>query len=117
MPAHQSIRLVPLGGAAPAPSGWHQIIARADGIYHVDALGVEVKLGGDGVAQYALQLDEDTVAGITYVGEAQPGTTTATGEWRIKRITESGVDVAIHWAGGEATFVNVWDDRLGLSYS
>ena len=68
------------------------------------------------VAQLALELDQ--VGGsTTYVGEAQPGGETSDANWRIKRIIETGQDISIEWAGGNANFDKVWDDRLSLTYS
>lgn len=67
-------------------------------------------------AGLALQLD-DAGAGTTYIGEAEPGTASSAASWRIKRLVETGADLAITWAGGTDNFDKVWDDRLGLSYS
>jgi hypothetical protein len=72
--------------------------------------------GGGAVASYATELD-DAGDGVTYVGEATPGTATSTDAWRIKRITETGPDVSVQWADGDAFFDNIWDDRLTLSYT
>ena len=67
--------------------------------------------------EYALQLDE-AASSITYVGEALPGTDTSSGLWRIKRLDESGdPEVIITWADGDASFDNIWDNRVSLSYS
>lgn len=66
------------------------------------------------VPTYALRLDD--AAPVTYVGEALPGTSESAPSWRIKRITETGSDVNIEWADGAATFTQVWDDRVSLSY-
>ena len=55
---------------------------------------------------------------VVYIGEAQPGTTTASALWRIKRVTLGpGEDVTEQWAGGSASFSQVWDNRFDLSYS
>jgi hypothetical protein len=73
--------------------------------------------GGTGAPmQYATELD-DAGAGVTYVGEAVPGSATGDPAWRVKRITETGPDVSITWADGDADFDNVWDSRATLSYS
>jgi hypothetical protein len=65
--------------------------------------------------QYIVNIDEAS-ATITYVGEALPGLTNSQSVWRIKRIdTSSGL--VIKWAGGQASFVNIWDDRASYSYS
>ena len=65
--------------------------------------------------ELALQLD--AVGTTTYIGEALPGTVTSAALWRIKRMVETGPDIVITWADGDANFNNVWDDRAGLSYS
>lgn len=65
---------------------------------------------------YELRLD-DVGAGVTYVGEADPGSANGDDVWRIKRITESGADIVIEWANGSSDFENEWDDRLTLPYS
>ena len=68
------------------------------------------------IGPLASQLDQ--VGGsITYLGEAQPGTITSAASWRIRKIVETGPDVAITWADGDEDFDNIWDDRLSLSYS
>lgn len=59
----------------------------------------------------------DVVGTVTYIGEANPGTTAATAAWRIKRISESGQDAVVEWADGDDAFDNVWDDRAILTYS
>lgn len=66
--------------------------------------------------QYALQLD-DAGSGVTYIGDAVPGTATSAATWRVKRMTETGADIAIDWADGDADFDNIWDNRASLSYS
>ncbi len=66
--------------------------------------------------QLALRLDS-VVGGITYVGEASPSSAESAVVWRIKRLTETGPDIDILWADGNASFDNVWDDRVVLSYS
>lgn len=67
------------------------------------------------VPTYTLRLDE--AAPITYIGEAIPGTSEAAAGWRIKRITETGNDIDIKWAGGAATFTQIWANRLSLTYT
>lgn len=48
---------------------------------------------------------------LLYVGEAIPGTASATAAWRIKRVTPTGVEFA-----GTAVFDQVWNNRASLSY-
>ena len=68
------------------------------------------------IGPLASQLD-DVGSGITYLGEAEPGAVTSNSVWRIKKIVETGPDVAITWADGDDLFDNIWDNRLSLSYS
>lgn len=79
------------------------------------SIGPPGPAGGDSVP-YAIQLD-DAGSGVTYVGEADPGTATSTAGWRIKRLTETGPDVAVAWADGDANFNNVWTNRASLTYT
>ena len=68
---------------------------------------------------FAQQIDFIT-DDLLYRGEAEPGTATSDPLWRIRRITiDSGNegDISTVWADGDNDFNNVWDDRLGLSYS
>lgn len=57
---------------------------------------------------------------LIYRAEADPGAATSAAVWRIRKIdidNPSQGDIATTWADGNANFDNVWDDRLGLSYS
>lgn len=68
-------------------------------------------------SEFSLILD-DVGGGISYIGEADPGTETSAALWRIKRLDESDSDnIIILWADGEATFDKIWDNRAGFSYS
>jgi hypothetical protein len=53
---------------------------------------------------------------VVYVGQAEPGTAKSAALWRIKRITESGTETSIDWAGGTSDFVHIWNNRTLLSY-
>jgi hypothetical protein len=67
---------------------------------------------------YAVQLDD--VGGspyVTYVGEALPGTLTSEAEWRLKKLIETGPDIAVQWADGVSAFTKEWDERLTYTYS
>ena len=61
----------------------------------------------------------DTVGDYKYIGKAPPGTPEATAGWQVKRIdlTDTGGDVEILWAGGNAEFTNTWTGRLGYTYT
>jgi len=52
-----------------------------------------------------------------YIGEAQPGTTTATASWRVRRTEFTGDDSETLYADGDADFNNTWTGRAGFSYS
>jgi hypothetical protein len=64
---------------------------------------------------YDLETDS-SVANVTYVGQADPGSDTSDPVWRIKRITETLTGASIDWADGSGAFDQVWDDRLTLTY-
>ena len=66
--------------------------------------------------ELTLRLD-DVGGGTTYIGEAIPNTLESAALWRIKRMVETGPDIVILWADGDANFDNVWQDRASLSYS
>lgn len=64
---------------------------------------------------YDIEVDT-SVANITYVGQALPGTPSSAASWRIKRITETSTGSSVDWANGSAEFVHVWDNHLSLPY-
>jgi len=63
----------------------------------------------------AVRVDEAS-SSVTYAGQAAAGTAASAAGWRIKRITESGGDVTVEWADGDAGYNSVWDDRATLTY-
>ncbi len=70
----------------------------------------------------AQRIDEETGGDLLYIGEAAPGTLDADALWRIKRITftldgDGDTDAVTEWADGVSTQNQIWNDRLGLSYS
>ena len=73
-----------------------------------------------GDTMYNKEIDEVS-GGDLYVGESIPGTGLGEAKWRIKFIdfTKTGglEDISISWAGGDALFDKVWDDRLTYIYS
>ena len=76
-------------------------------IITVATSGDEVDLGVDidelGMAidvQYRTELD-DVGGGVSFLGQAVPGTATSAALWRIKRITETGPDIEIIFADGD----------------
>ncbi len=88
------------------------------------ALGPDVtvdlsSLAGGGEVSQAQRVDE--VGNVMYIGTAIPGTLENAALWAIKRLTfvTTGPDTDIDtvWADGAALADQIWDDRLGLSYS
>lgn len=59
---------------------------------------------------------EEVGGGVTYIGEAVPGTALSEPKWRIKKILTTVAGVDILWADGNSDFDNVWDDRATLTY-
>lgn len=81
----------------------------------VDGAGSQITTFTVNTAQYILYVDEAS-ATITYIGEAVPGTAVGAASWRIKRIdTSSGTNIL--YADGNSNFDNIWNNRVGLSYS
>jgi hypothetical protein len=53
-----------------------------------------------------------------YLGDAAVGSSAASSVWRIQRLSFSvGGGVTVQWAGGSATYVNIWNARASLVYS
>jgi hypothetical protein len=69
--------------------------------------------------QYEKLIDEQSAGGVSYVyiGEALPGTTANTNQWRIKRIAEYANNLTVSlWSNNTAEFDKIWDDRATYSY-
>ena len=73
------------------------------------------------------RLIDDTVPGVTYIGEVAPGFIQQTAEpiWRIQQIDNNSSPKKTSWASlaatatepeKYATFEHVWDDRASLTY-
>jgi len=53
-----------------------------------------------------------------YLGEASPGSSTASGVWRIRKFTYTdNKQTAVEWAEGEGTFTKFWTGRTAYLYS
>jgi hypothetical protein len=68
------------------------------------------------VPDYTTQVD-DAGSGVTYIGQAQPGTLVADASWKIKKVTETGDDLKVEYADGTKDFDKVWNDRATYTYS
>lgn len=63
------------------------------------------------------QIEYDGNNNPLYIGFAKPGTATSDDEWLILKLTWSGSNVtAIEYAGSAASYDQVWDNRVSLSY-
>lgn len=56
---------------------------------------------------------------IEYVGEAEPGSSTGSTVWRIKKLAYDGggFQTSITWASGNRNFDKEWDERATYVYS
>lgn len=76
-------------------------------------MGVSAEQASDRLL--TLLLDEVS-ATISYIGEAQPASSTSAAVWRIRKLdTTSGVNLL--YADGNTRFDNIWDDRVSLTYT
>lgn len=83
-----------------------------------DVAGIAVRVAAIEAEAMPKALQYDYIDATTaYRGEAEPGALTSAAAWRIQRITITGDDVAIAWAGGSSVLTQIWDNRLSLSYS
>ena len=68
--------------------------------------------------QYATEMDFDGSGNLIYFGLANPGSATSAASWQIRKITWTGGNpVSSLYAGGSRAFTNIWDSRVGYSYS
>lgn len=67
--------------------------------------------------QYTYRIDETSVSGKTYIGKAVPNSAENAPVWQIKVIDETGSEIEILFADGDANFDNKWSDHLTLNYS
>jgi hypothetical protein len=75
----------------------------------------DLEMGISLALKYDQDMDPPTVA---YLGQALPGTSTATAGWRIQKLAFAvDGDVSVTWADGNADMDNIWDNRAGLTYS
>lgn len=54
---------------------------------------------------------------LIYIGESVPGATICENKWRIKKITQVGIDINIIWASSNANFDKIWDSRETYTYN
>lgn len=71
----------------------------------------------DGGSSTNIKLLDEASSTITYVGEAAPGSSTASAVWKIKRLQTVATVTTIAWADGNENFDNIWNNRAILTYS
>lgn len=54
---------------------------------------------------------------LIYIGESVPGSTVCEPKWRIKKITQVGIDINIIWANGDSNFDKIWDSRESYTFN
>ena len=62
-------------------------------------------------------VDKTSVTDVIFVGEANPGSSTASAVWKITKIDKSGSVVTILYADGNTNKDNIWNNRVSGSYS
>ena len=60
--------------------------------------------------------DDKSANNKEYFGWAKTGTATSAASWKIMRITYTGNDYVVEWAGGTQLYNSVWDNRGSLTY-
>jgi hypothetical protein len=71
-------------------------------------------------ARYTTKISYDAENREQYVGSAYPGTATSDKKWMIKKLSYDGTTTRltdVQYAGGQAAFLYVWDDRATYTYS
>ena len=71
------------------------------------------------VNNYSMQIDYDVSNNPIYVGFSPPPAGTANATWLIQKITfdASNNPTAVQYPNGNPSFIYVWNDRTGYSYS
>lgn len=109
----------------PNRPNWRNLDSQeTDNREHDFDLGVKkvMQYGQDGVSAAGARSDfmsiKMTVDGdITYIGYAAPGTATTAAQWQAIKIDETGGNMRMTWADGNAAFDNVVTDLTALTYS
>jgi hypothetical protein len=54
-----------------------------------------------------------------YIGLAMPGSLTSDAVWQIQKLSYDSNNMVnlIQWGGGVADYINIWDNRVTLTYS
>lgn len=70
------------------------------------------------LSHQATQIEYDGSNNPIFVGNAIPGSPTASAVWRIMKITYVGTNpTVIQWPNGTNQYLFVWNDRASLTYS
>lgn len=69
---------------------------------------------------HTILMENDAGTGnILYIGLANIGTATSAAFWQIRKLSYDGAGylASVKWAGGNAKFDNVWDNRASFTYT
>ena len=90
----------------------------SDAVY-VGGAGTVVSILKGVLAQYTTEMAYDGSGNMIYYGIAQPGTAVGSALWQIRKLDYDGSGNLLDmlYAGGSRSFTNVWNNRVGLSYS
>lgn len=81
--------------------------------FYAGHAGVTLR-SSDGSDADALAIKITVSGGVTYIGEAAPGSAQASAVWRCSAIDASG---NVTWADGDSNFDNIATNLPGLTYS
>ncbi len=87
----------------------------------IDAANAEIdniKRWGIDMNRYTKLVDTTDDENFIYIGEAVPGTATASASWKIQRVDKTNApDLEIKFANGSSDYDQVWDNRTSHTYS
>jgi YD repeat-containing protein len=66
-----------------------------------------------------LLFDYDGAGNVTYAGIAHPGQVSSEEAWQIRKLAYDGAGnvLSVLYADGNKKFDNIWDNRVGYTYS
>ena len=66
----------------------------------------------------AMQVDDVSTSGVTYIGKARVGSSTSASVWSIQKIDQTGTPITttIKWANSGA-YTSIWANRTSLTYN
>ncbi len=81
-------------------------------------LFIPLQVHADLTSGQKIEYDDDITGNSKeYFGWARKDSATTSAVWKIMRITYTGSDFVIEWAGGTEQYIFKWSERTTLSYS